>query len=182
MVMRQSFDIRLGVAEDAGRLAVLAIQVWLHTYATDGISTEIADYVLAHITPKTYAQLLRDASTQVLVALHANHVVGLAVVRFDMPCPDQPALTAELRTLYVQEHFLRQGAGSLLLAAAEDVARRRANSRLWLTVNATNDRAIAFYDRKGYAKVGTAYFVLGTERYENHVLAGPDAGDPGAHD
>src|SRR2546430_1770290 len=110
MVMRQSFDIRLGVAEDAGRLAVLAIQVWLHTYATDGISTEIADYVLAHITPKTYAQLLRDGSTQVLVALHANHVVGLAVVRFDMPCPDQPALTAELRTLYVQEHFLRQGA------------------------------------------------------------------------
>jgi hypothetical protein len=42
-------------------------------------------------------------------------------------------------------------------------------------VNATNSRAIAFYDRKGYAKVGMAYFVLGAERYENHVLAGPDA-------
>ena len=48
--------------------------------------------------------------------------------------------------------------------AAEALARSRANSRLWLTVNATNNRAIAFYDRKGYAKVGTAYFVLGTER------------------
>ena len=48
--------------------------------------------------------------------------------------------------------------------AAEALARSRANSRLWLTVNATNNRAIAFYDRKGYAKVGTAYFVRGTER------------------
>jgi hypothetical protein len=71
--MRQSFHVRLGVEEDAGRLAVLATQVRLHTYATDGISTEIAEYVLAHITPETYAQLLRDASTHVLVATHANH-------------------------------------------------------------------------------------------------------------
>jgi GNAT superfamily N-acetyltransferase len=178
--MRQSFHVRLGVEEDAGRLAVLATQVWLHTYATDGISTEIAEYVLAHITPETYAQLLRDASTHVLVATHANHVVGLAVVRCDMPCPDHADLTAELQTLYVQEHFLRQGVGSLLLAAAEALARSRAKSRLWLTVNATNCRAIAFYDWKGYTKIGTAYFVLGTERYENHVLAGPDAGDSGA--
>ena len=79
-----------------------------------------------------------------------------------------------LETLYVQAHFLRQGVGSLLLAAAEALARRRVNRRLWLTVNATNCRAIAFYDRKGYTKIGTAYFVLGTARYENHVLAGPD--------
>jgi diamine N-acetyltransferase len=175
MGMRQSFHVRLGVAEDAGRLAVLATQVWLHTYATDGISPEIAAYVLAHLTPAQYAQLLRDASTHVLVALHAHHVVGLAVVRFDTPCPDHPDLAVELQTLYVQEHFLGQGVGSLLLAAAEALARSRANSRLWLTVNATNRRAIAFYDRKGYAQVGTAYFVLGAERYENHVLAGPDA-------
>src|SRR5262245_29897424 len=178
MGRRQSFYIRFGVEEDAARLAVLAAQVWLHTYATDGISPEIAAYVLAHLTPEQYAQLLRDASTHVLVALHVHHVVGLAVVRFDTPCPDRPGrpdLAAELQTLYVQEHFLRQGVGSLLLAVAEAWARSRAKSRLWLTVNATNSRAIAFYDRKGYVKIGTAYFVLGTERYENHVLAGPDA-------
>jgi ribosomal protein S18 acetylase RimI-like enzyme len=175
--MRQSFTIRLGVTEDAGCLAVLATQGWLHTYATDGISTEISDYVLAHITPEQYAQLLRDACTQVLVAMHTTNVVGLAVVRCDRPCPDHPDLAAELQTLYVQEHFLRQGVGSLLLDAAEAVARRRANSRLWLTVNAHNSRAIAFYDRKGYTKVGTTYFVLGTEHYENHGLAGP-AGSP----
>jgi GNAT superfamily N-acetyltransferase len=173
--MRQSFHVRLGVAEDAGRLAVLAAQVWLHTYATDGISREIAEYVLSHITPEQYVQVLRDAATPVLVALHADHVVGLAVVRFDTPCPDHPDLSTELQTLYVQEHFLGKGVGSLLLAAAEALARRRANSRLWLTVHATNSRAIAFYDRKGSVTVGTAYCVLGTGRHENHVLAGPDA-------
>ncbi len=175
MGRRQSFHIRLGVEEDAARLAVLAAQVWLHTYATDGISPEIAEYVLAHLTLEQYAQLLRDASTQVLVALHAHYVVGLAVLRFETLCPDRPDPSVELQTLYVQERFLGMGVGSLLLAAAEALARSRAKSRLWLTVNATNSRAIAFYDRKGYVKVGTAYFVLGTERYENHVLAGPDA-------
>ena len=131
-------------------------------------------YVLSHITPEKYcsvaARRLHSSARR-----HAHHhVVGLAVVRFDMPCPDNHDLAAELQTLYVQEHFLRKGVGSLLLEAAEALARSRANSRLWLTVNAHNSRAIAFYDRKGYTKVGTAYFVLGTERYENHVLAGPD--------
>jgi GNAT superfamily N-acetyltransferase len=173
--MRHRFHVRRGVAADAGCLAVLAAQVWLHTYATDGISPVIADYVLAHITPAHYAQLLRDPSTHVLVALHAHHMVGLAVVRFSTPCPDQPDLSAELQTLYVQAHFLGQGVGARLLATAEAWARRRAHSRLWLTVNVTNSRAIAFYDRKGYIKIGTAYFILGTERHENHVLAGPAA-------
>ena len=50
--MRQSFHVRPGVAEDAGRLAVLAAQVWLHPYATEGLSPEIAEYVLAHLTPE----------------------------------------------------------------------------------------------------------------------------------
>jgi hypothetical protein len=38
-----------------------------------------------------------------------------------------------------------------------------------LSVNAKNTRALAFYARQGYAKVGTAYFVLGAGRHENNV-------------
>ena len=36
--------------------------------------------------------------------------------------------------------------------AAEALARSRANCRLWLTVHATNNRAIAFYDRPSRSK------------------------------
>lgn len=62
--------------------------------------------------------------------------------------------------------------------AAEAKAREQSASPLWLTVNAQNARAIAFYARQGYTQVGTTHFVLGQGRYENHVLIGADALPP----
>jgi hypothetical protein len=53
-------DIRSGRSEDANRLAVLAAQVWLHTYATGGITADIAEYVLHELTPEKYLALLND--------------------------------------------------------------------------------------------------------------------------
>ena len=83
--------------------------------------------------------------------------------------------SVELQTLYVQENFIGHGVGTLLLRAAEAKARQRSNGALWLTVNAKNARAIAFYARHGYTMIGTTYFALGEGRHENHVLVGPNA-------
>lgn len=67
------------------------------------------------------------------------------------------------------------GAGKSLLQAAAAEARKRANDRLWLKVNAHNARAIEFYARQGCRKVGTTYFAFGGGQHENHVLIRPDA-------
>ena len=171
--MERRFAIRPGEPADAGPLSVLATQVWTHTYATDGISNEIADYLLSALAPASFAAMLIDAATQVLVASHRDHCIGLAVVHVESPCPCDGDLLAELRTLYVQEHRMGEGVGSALLDAASVVARERVGRALWLTVNARNDHAIAFYARRGYVRIGTADFVLGNARHENHVLVGP---------
>ena len=173
--MRLSLCIRIGRSEDANRLAVLAAQVWLHTYATNGITADIAEYVLRELTPEKYLSTLNDPSSQVFVAESGESLAGLAVVKFDARCPAGNYSSAELQTLYVQEHFAGCGAGKSLLRAAETEARRRSNGVLWLTVNAKNARAIAFYAHQGYTKVGTTYFVLGEGRHENHVLIGASA-------
>ena len=110
--MRPSLDIRSGRSEDANRLAVLATQVWLHTYATSGITADIAEYVLLELTPAKYRALLNDPTCQVFVAVSGESLVGLAVVKFGTPCPAGNASSAELQTLYVQEHFLGCGSES----------------------------------------------------------------------
>ncbi len=174
--MHQYAHIRPAAPEEASRLAVLATQVWLHTYATGGVSPEIAAYVLAELTPARYAESLQDPSVHVLVAAKDESLLGLAVLRHGEPCPTQsPRSTVELQTLYVQEHFIGKGLGASLLHSAETWARDRAQCPLWLTVNARNERAIDFYRRHGYARTGTAYFELGASRHENHVLVGGGA-------
>lgn len=173
--MRREFQVRAGVSGDAERLAALGAQVWLHTYATEGISQDIAKYALEEFTAARMSALLAADSKVVLVAEFEGNIIGYAVVDIGAVCQSNPRARVELATLHVQEHFARQGAGSLLLGCAEALARRRIASALWLMVNAANLPAITFYASHGYTKVGTAYFELGESRYENHVLIGKDA-------
>lgn len=165
--------IRRAVPGDVGCLAVLATQVWLHTYATQGISREIADYVLDRLTPRNFDVTLADPNSCVWVAELATNLVGLAVLTLGRPCPHSGASAAELQTLYVQEHFMGQGVGAQLLHNVQATAQAVAHSPVWLAVNAHNHAAICFYQHMGYAKLGTMDFQLGASLHENHVYLGP---------
>lgn len=171
--MRPELSIRPGRPGDAANLAALAIQVFLHTYATQGISSVLSAHALSEFTPEKFAASLGSETTQIFVAEEGAHLVGYARIGFGAVCSERSASTAELTTLYVQEHFTGQGVGSALLAQAETLVWQRTGQALWLTVNAQNARAIAFYAMHGYSKLGTAWFLLGGERHENHVLVAP---------
>ncbi|MEO7335888.1 MAG: GNAT family N-acetyltransferase [Caldimonas sp.] len=162
--------IRSGAPGDAARLAVLGAQVWMHTYATEGVSAVIAAHVSAEFTEARFAALLSSDAHGVLVAESGRHLIGYAVLAWHAVCPSDPAARLELVTLHVQAHFARRGIGTALLRHSEREARCR-TERIWLMVNAANDPAVAFYASQGYAKIGTAYFELGDEKHENHVLA-----------
>jgi ribosomal protein S18 acetylase RimI-like enzyme len=165
--------IRRARPDDAKRLAVLATQVFLHTYATDGISQAIAEHILNEITPAAYEALLTDPAVFTAVAEQGDNLLGFAAIHLDSVCPDTNDATVELQTLYVQEHFSGKGIGHSLLNKVQELAHLGAGSRLWLTVNAKNARAIGFYQRQRYEKIGTTEFVLGGVRHENHVMVGP---------
>ena len=162
--------IREGIPADAERLAVLATQVWLHTYATEGISAVIARYVLSELSVSKFVACLAQESSTVLVAELDENIVGYAIVNTGVACPSGSP-TVEVASLYVQEHFARKTIGSSLLRQSRQVAlRRTGSSAIWLMVNAQNWPAIAFYQKHGLVKTGTAYFELGGDKHENHVL------------
>jgi diamine N-acetyltransferase len=155
---------------DAERLSVLASQVWLHTYATDGISPVIARYVLDEFSVSKFATTLTQENSTVLVAEVDANIVGYGLVNVGSACPAGDS-SVEVASLYVQEHFARQGIGSALLRECQQLAlQHTGSSAFWLTVNAENFPAIAFYSKHGLVKTGTAYFELGGEKHENHVM------------
>jgi len=125
--MRHSLRIRRGQSQDASLLAVLAAQVWLHTYATEGITSDIANYVLSEFTPARFLSLMNDPACGLFVAEDGQNLVGLAVVKFGVSCPGGNSSTTELQTLYVQEHFVGRGVGKSLLQAVEAEAREQSN-------------------------------------------------------
>ncbi len=174
--MLSNVILRQASPADAARLSVLATQVWLHTYATAGISSVIAGYVLAEFSVHKFADLLVQKRSTVLVAEVQGHVVGYALVHTGQVCPTGGP-SVEVATLYVQAHFTGQGIGTALLRECQQLAHQRSDSSaVWLEVNADNVPAIGFYKKHGMAKTGTTYFELGGEKYENHVLVSAKPG------
>lgn len=164
-------EIRRGSAEDALCVGVLAMQVFLETYATEGIRPDLAREVLATYTPNAFAERLRDPSAVFLLAERAGHLVGFAEVLCGRAHPGAPASDgAELVRLYVQGRSKRQGLGSALLASAESVASRHSARHLWLTVWSGNASALLFYAAQHYQDIGATDYAFQGNVYENRIL------------
>lgn len=165
-------QLRDAVPEDALCLSVLAMQVFLDTYATQGIRPQIAREVLASYSQAVFSAAIADGDSRVLVAERLGHLVGFAQVTLSAAHALAPAgPQAELLRLYVQEPFTGAQVGTRLLARAETVAAEAGAAVLWLTPWVHNHRALAFYASRGYRDHGLTYFTFEGESHENRLLA-----------
>ena len=161
--------LREAVVGDTESIAALGAAVWIRTYAADGIRRDIGNYVRAEFSVDRIAMSIAEANSHLVVAEREGHILGYAHTTLDAVCPVSASHRAELVKLYVLDTFGGRGIGTRLLRASESFAEAR-TERLWFSVNASNDRALQFYGRRGYRDVGESYFVLGPERYENRVF------------
>jgi GNAT superfamily N-acetyltransferase len=166
--------LRDALPEDALCLSVLAMQVFLDTYATDGIRPELAREVLASYSQTVFSKAIAHRGSRIVIAELRGHVIGFAQVTLSATHELAPAgVQAELLRLYVQEPFTGAKVGTQLLARAEDIAASAGASVLWLTPWVHNHGALAFYSRRDYEDYGLTYFTFEGESHENRVLAKP---------
>ncbi len=164
--------LRTAQPEDALCLSVLAMQVFLDTYATEGIRPQIAREVLSAYSQDRFNLAVQDPLTHITVAERNRHLVGFAQVTFGAMHERAPVgVQSELLRLYVQEPCTGAKLGTQLLARAEQVAAAGGATVLWLTPWVHNHRALAFYARRGYADHGLTTFTFEGESHENRVFA-----------
>lgn len=169
---RGAVELRSARPEDALCLSVLAIQVFLDTYATDGIRPSLAREVLSSYSQAIFNEAIADSQTRLVVAQRAGHLVGFAQVTL-LACHQlaPSGVQAELLRLYVQEPLTGIRVGTRPLAEAERLAALTGSTVIWLSPWAQNHRALAFYARRGYQDFGLTHFTFEAESYENRVLA-----------
>ncbi|KPB77437.1 GNAT family N-acetyltransferase [Pseudomonas cannabina] len=168
-----AITLRDATPDDACCLSALGMQVFLDTYATQGIRDSIAREALDAFAPQAFASLLAEpANVMIRVAEVQRHLIGFAQValRTDHSIVRDPD-AAELQRLYVQERFTGRGAGGQLLEAAEQWAARKQASLLWATVWSDNQRALRFYPRKGYEVKGFPHYEFQGEIHGNSLFA-----------
>lgn len=167
-----SIELRQAVPEDSLCLSVLAMQVFLDTYATEGIRPALAREALSSYSQATFNEATADSRARIVVAEHKGHMVGFAHVTLSACHELAPSgFQAELLRLYVQEPFTGVKVGTKLLAEAENLAVSAGATVIWLTPWVHNHRALGFYLRRGYGDFGLTYFTFEGESHENRVLA-----------
>jgi GNAT superfamily N-acetyltransferase len=166
--------IRPAEASDALCIAVLGTQVFLDTYATEGIRPSLAREALETLSPDVIAGLLGETATTFLVAEKQNHLVGFVHLTANAGHERVPfASPAELKRLYVQERFTGRGLGKALLGRAEAAASAAGAAGMWLTAWSGNTRALGFYASQGYVELGPTLFAVQDEHHENRLFAKP---------
>jgi ribosomal protein S18 acetylase RimI-like enzyme len=157
--------IRKAIQSGGINLAVLSLQVWLHTYATQGVKKKISHYALSTFTEQYFNNILNDSTCGIWVYIEDEHLIGFIVV--DLASTFDNAMNGyEVKTLYVSAHFHRQGIGRKLL----DNIKVQHGSPFWLSTWAKNEGALRFYRNLDFTIIGELSFDLDGERHENHVL------------
>jgi GNAT superfamily N-acetyltransferase len=172
--MQQVSGLELRVAEPADALCVgvLAIQVFLDTYATAGIRGDLAREALATYSPAVFEAQIRDSANHFVLAERAGHLLAFSECSRSSPPPTESLSGGiELVRLYVQRQSQGQGVGAALLAGAESYARHCGAPLLWLTAWVGNANARAFYAAQGYTDVGVTHHVFEGQAYENRIYS-----------
>jgi diamine N-acetyltransferase len=163
--------LRSAEPDDAVTIAALAVQVFLDTYATDGVRPDLAREAFAKYSAEAFASRLREPTRRFFVAEQATGLIGFAEIQAcPLSAPAGAVVGAELVRLYVQPTVQRLGVGSRLLQEAEGATMAAALGSLWLTAWEGNARARGFYASRGYKDVGATTYTFQGNSFGNRVF------------
>ena len=158
--------IREANKKDSINLAALSIQVWLHTYATDGVRKELSSFVLNEFTKEKFLSHINNPDYRILVAIENDHLVGYVMINLKSFWKNE-SNGFEIEKLYVQEHFQGTGLGRKLISEVMD----RYGDAFWLSTWVENKAGIGFYKHLGFVDVDHLDFKLSEDEIaENRVL------------
>lgn len=172
--------VRPASVADAVRLSRLGATTFRETFESENTPEDMARYLAAAFTPDRQAAEISDPAGAVLLAErrgpsgdatdaellgYVHLVAGPAPEAVRGPAP------MELKRLYVARAWHGRGVAHALMDAALDAARARGARTLWLGVWERNPRAVAFYAKHGFTRVGEHTFVLGADAQTDWLLA-----------
>ena len=172
-----AWRIRLAGQDDADALALIGAATFLESFAGILDGTALQQHCQTRHAAATYAAYLAKGAQAWLVEVEPGHApVGYALLT-------EPELDAaregdiELKRIYLLSRFQGVGMAQTLMDTVQQAA-AQGHTRLLLGVKDDNHRALSFYRRQGFARIGKRQFDVGGMLYQDQVLARPLALPP----
>jgi len=170
-MQRMPITIRQAGVEDDERIASLARETFVDSFAADNRPEDMAAYLEKAFSPSIQAAELAEPSSRFLIAETGGEPVGYArLVEGMAPLCIKAKKPIRLSRLYARKRWIGSGVGAALMTACIDEATGRQCDGIWLGVWGRNARAIEFYHSWGFVQMGTQPFVLGNDRQTDLIL------------
>jgi ribosomal protein S18 acetylase RimI-like enzyme len=165
-------SLRTGEPHDAARLAKFGALAFETAFGSVNTPEDMARYLDESFSEPAIRAQLADPASTFLLAEDGGRIVGYVMLHSGhAPPPVTGPSPIELVRIYVDPPAIGSGLGSRLMAASLDEAAAQGAQTIWLGVWERNGRAIAFYERWGFERVGEKTFVLGEDVQTDHVMA-----------
>lgn len=188
-----TITISTATADDAAALAACAAVTFPLACPRDARPEDIQHHIETRLsaeqfrasiaTPGQTILYLRDGSAQHGSVQNgslqnsekgAEPIAGYSMIVLAQPTDDvlgalSLAPVVELSKFYVRPEYHGRGAAAALMSATLKLAAASGLPGVWLGVNQENARAIRFYSKSGFRRVGTKRFRLG-DRFEDDFI------------
>lgn len=164
--------IRRAEAADAALLAELAARTFAETFGPYNSQEDIKSHLESSYGIARQADEIADPDVRTLLAFRSDQLIGFTQVRRkDIPTCVVATEPVELHRFYFTRSAQGTGAAKLLMRKAREAARELGGLNMWLGVWERNPRAIAFYLKSGFTKVGSHDFVVGADTQTDWVFS-----------
>jgi ribosomal protein S18 acetylase RimI-like enzyme len=166
-----SFVIRRATVDDSVALAEFGARTFFETFARDNKPEDIRLHLQSAWSPALQRAEILDERIVTLLACDDQSLAGFAQLRVGHgPSCVITTKPVEVLRFYVDRPWQGRGVAHKLMDHVEKEARAGSARELWLGVWERNERAQAFYRKRGFHKVGTQIFVVGTDPQTDHVM------------
>lgn len=163
--------IRRAAVTDAPALAEFGRRTFHETFAPDNDPADMAVYLDEAFAPAKQAAQLAAPGRTCLLAEVDGVLAGYACLMDGAAHLDAGgAHPVELERFYVDRLWHGRGVAVPLMAAVVQRARAVGGDVLWLGVWERNARAIAYYRKQGFERVGAQTFRLGADVQTDDVM------------
>ncbi len=165
--------VRRALPEDACYIALLGRVTFTETfshYFSD--KQDLFDYYEQTFSVSKIKTSLEKENNQYWLAFWNELPVGYAKLKKHSPTAFmETGDISQLQKNYVLKEFLDHKIGKQLMDELMESFIRSGKSHIWLSVLKSNERAIQFYSRNDFKKIGEHLFPIGKEVFDFDVMA-----------
>ncbi|KAI9243495.1 acyl-CoA N-acyltransferase [Phascolomyces articulosus] len=159
----------------AKALSELGARIFADTFGVDNPEEDLEAFLATTYTTEIQTQELTNANMFTFMAFNAeDHPVAFCQLRISEKIYDfigsTPEESIELQRIYVDKNCAGQGIGKQLLEQAIAKAQALGKKTIWLGVWEFNPKAIKFYEKYGFQKVGTHTFKIGDKLDTDEIM------------